>query len=181
MSATKQKDASDRVVGVLSAIYFAPSTDLVTGEPTQKVLTALQGETVSLSASEETRLERNGALLPKGATSEQAAEHAQAKVDAFRGQRGDQEALARHQARVEAHAQSGDADVVNVDAAAGSSSVADLAEWLKEAKPNVDDTVALAEDDPELAQKVLDAETAATGGKPRQGVVDKLERIVAGS
>jgi len=63
----------------------------------------------------------------------------------------------------------------------GSMSVDELADYIEEHKPNVDQTVALADNDPEQAQKVLDAETQATGGVPRAGVEKGLEAIIARS
>jgi len=39
----------------------------------------------------------------------------------------------------------------------------------------VDSTVALAGDDEESIQKVLDAENIATENEPRKGVLDRLE------
>jgi len=63
----------------------------------------------------------------------------------------------------------------------GEMSVDELAAYIEEHKPNVDQTVALADNDPEQAQKVLDAETQATGGVPRSGVEKGLEAIIARS
>lgn len=170
--------AQKRVVGVLSAIYFEPGVNPVDGSQIARVRTAVRGDEVALTSEEEQRLQDAGALLPAGSKPEDAQAVADARVDAYRAQRGDSEALQRHIARVSGAA--GSADVVNVEADVDNSSVADLAEWIKDAKPNVDDTVALAEGDPERARKVLDAESSATGGSPRQGVSDKLEKIIAG-
>jgi hypothetical protein len=50
-----------------------------------------------------------------------------------------------------------------------------LAEYIKEHKLNIDSTVALAGDDAESIQKVLDAENIASDNDPRAGVVSKLE------
>jgi len=50
-----------------------------------------------------------------------------------------------------------------------------LAEYIKEHKLKVDETVALAGDDLESIQKVLDAENIATNNDARAGVVSKLE------
>lgn len=172
---TTETKGSKRVVGVLSAIYFSPEKD-VTNKDVLRVRTALRGEEIELSAVEEARLDENGALLPKGSKPEDAAKAAEARLDAYRAQRGDQEALQRH---VQRAANGGDEVIVNVEAPVDAS-VGDLSEWIKDHKPNADDTVALAEGDPERAQRVLDAEVAATGGKPRKSVQEQLEKIVAG-
>lgn len=55
---------------------------------------------------------------------------------------------------------------------------ADLEARIREDKLTVDDTVALADDDPARARRVLDAEAAANDGKPRKGVEDKLQAII---
>lgn len=60
---------------------------------------------------------------------------------------------------------------------AGSASDGELAAWIKDAKPNADDTVAAAGEDAELAARLLDAEQAATGGNPRKTVVKGLEAV----
>lgn len=53
-----------------------------------------------------------------------------------------------------------------------------LIDWISEDKPNVDDTVGAAGTDPDLAQRILDAETAATGGDPREGVLKGLTKVI---
>jgi len=63
----------------------------------------------------------------------------------------------------------------------GTMSVDELAAYIEEHKPNVDQTVALADNDPDQAEKVLEAETQATGGVPRAGVEKGLEAIIARS
>jgi hypothetical protein len=57
----------------------------------------------------------------------------------------------------------------------GSMDAPQLAEYIKEHKLNIDNTVSLAGDDAESIQKVLDAENIATENDPRAGVVSKLE------
>jgi hypothetical protein len=63
----------------------------------------------------------------------------------------------------------------------GQMSVDELAQYIEEHHPNVDQTIALADNDPEQALKVLDAETQATSGVPRAGVEKGLEAIIARS
>jgi len=60
----------------------------------------------------------------------------------------------------------------------GAMSADELADYIEEHHPNVDQTIALANNDPEQAQKVLDAETQATGGVPRAGVEKGLAAII---
>src|SRR5688572_6195741 len=54
----------------------------------------------------------------------------------------------------------------------------ELAEHLKNEKPNVQDTVAMAGDDSDLAARILEAEGIASSGDPRSGVVDGLNKII---
>ena len=56
--------------------------------------------------------------------------------------------------------------------------VHELAEYIEQNHPNVDDTIALAKGDPEAAQRVLEAEGIATGGDPRAGVTKGLTAII---
>lgn len=58
-----------------------------------------------------------------------------------------------------------------------SSSVEELTAWIGEDQPTIDEVVELAGDSPVMARKLIDAETAATGGDPRKGVTTKLEKV----
>lgn len=60
-------------------------------------------------------------------------------------------------------------------------SVEELAAHIEENKLNVGATVALAGEDADYAQHVLDAENAVTGREPRDGVVKGLEKILGES
>jgi hypothetical protein len=173
----KREPTTRRVVGVLSAIYYRQIEDPLTGKTIRGPVVAQHGEEIDLVGSEERRLEANGALLPEGAKSEDAQRHHDARLDAYRAERGDQEALARHRQRLTAAAESGGGDIVDVDAPV-EGSVGELAAYLRDAKPSVDDTVALADGDPEKARKVLEAENTATGGSPRAGVKSGLDKII---
>lgn len=64
----------------------------------------------------------------------------------------------------------------NIDVA----SPEEVATWLKESKPTIDETVAAAEDDPMKAKKLLEAENLVTGRQPRQGVLNGLNAIIQG-
>jgi len=60
-------------------------------------------------------------------------------------------------------------------AAGDDMSAEDLADYIRNNKLNVDQTVALAGNDTESIEKVIDAENLATDNDPRKGVVDRLE------
>ena len=57
-------------------------------------------------------------------------------------------------------------------------SPAELAEWIEEDEPTVDETVEAADGDPNVARRLLEAEHLATGGEPRKDVVDGLNKII---
>ena len=50
--------------------------------------------------------------------------------------------------------------------------------WIEEEKPTVQETVDAAHGDPSTAKKLLDAESAATGGEPRVGVTEGLTAVI---
>lgn len=58
-------------------------------------------------------------------------------------------------------------------------SIDELAEYIRENDLTPDQTVALAGDDPDSINRVLDAETQATDNDPRQEVVGRLESKLA--
>lgn len=176
---TEKQPTTKRVVGVLSAIYFRQDEDPISGEIRRGPVTATFGQEIELVPSEVKRLEQNGALLPEGVKPEDAPRHHEAKLDRYRAERGDVEALARHQARVEQHRAS-QGGIVNVELDVENLTVTELAERIKDQKPNATDTVALAESDPRKAEKVLEAERVATGNSPRQGVESELQKIIDG-
>lgn len=67
-------------------------------------------------------------------------------------------------------------DVVEVDI--NEMSDADLATWIKEDKPKAPDVVGLSNNNPELAERLLNAERTATGGNPRKTVNEPLTKIM---
>jgi hypothetical protein len=171
---------TERIVGVLSIRYFDVDQNHL-GDLVESVKSASQGETVSLTEPEARRLDGFGALLPRGAKAEDAQRFAQAKLDAYRAVRGDQEALARHNARVQADADrragvssDEDADISRADAPVDEGPT-ELSKFIRDQELSADDTVALAEGDPERAAAVLEAEHLATGGNPRPEVVEGLK------
>lgn len=54
----------------------------------------------------------------------------------------------------------------------------ELINWIKDGSPTVQDVVDASEGDPEVASRLLTAETAATGNDPRKGVIAGLEAVV---
>jgi hypothetical protein len=78
-----------------------------------------------------------------------------------------------------------EADVIEVQDEGGShvfdvraASVEEVAQFLRDTGPNANDTVALSNGEPELAQKILEAENQATDGSPRQSVLDGLAKVI---
>lgn len=61
---------------------------------------------------------------------------------------------------------------------AASASDVELISYIRENELKPGDTVKLAGDDPELAERLLQAESAATDGSPREWVVTRLQKIV---
>lgn len=55
----------------------------------------------------------------------------------------------------------------------------EMAEYLEENQPNVDETLALVEGDADAARRLLDAENIVTNNDPRAGVEKGVERIIA--
>lgn len=56
--------------------------------------------------------------------------------------------------------------------------VAELADWIRDEKPNTQEVIDASGGDPVVASKLLEAENTATGGNPRKGVVDGLGAVV---
>lgn len=131
-----------------------------------------QGDTVELTEAEVKRFEASGAIVPEGYSS--FAEFNEASLDHYRGGRGDVQANARAIARA-AEARKGGVVDVGVDDGSNPYITA-----LRDDTPTVDETVALAEDDPDKARQVLEAEGVVTGGEPRKGVVEALSKIIEG-
>lgn len=179
-SEIKSENSTTRIVRVLTATYFTQGIDPISGQTVRYVLDAPRGAEIEVPVSEAKRLESIGAVLPEGATSDDAFEHQAALLDHYRGQRGDQEALNRALERARQQAPVlNDGGVVNLDAPVGQDAQS-LSAFLSENRLNIDDTVALAENDPEKARKVLEAERLSTGGSPRSGVESRLSKIIEG-
>lgn len=178
-----------RVVRHLSTAYFEPFRG-PDGTDTVLVRTARRGEIIDpdkLAKGELARLDGLGALMPEGADPRDADQEQQAILDLYRGQRGDVEALARAMERARQNqegaalldAQGGITDLSGEGnaGAIGEGNVGRLADHITANKLTVDDTVALAGNDPELAKRVLEAERLASNGAPRAGVEAGLQKI----
>lgn len=56
--------------------------------------------------------------------------------------------------------------------------VTELVEYLEENSPTAPQTISLANDDPELAEKLIEAENMVTGRDPRSTVIEGLEKVI---
>jgi hypothetical protein len=180
-------DSAGRVVRHLSALYFIPKVN-PDGQPAMLIKTAVRGEVIDtskLAPGESERLEELGAFLPEGCEPEDVIREQEALSDVYRGQRGDQEALSRANQRAgTAVTQGPDGGIVDVSGQGQSEPApeggAKLADFITDRKLTVDDTVALAGDDPAKAKRVLEAERLASGGSPRAGVESRLQKLIDG-
>ena len=55
----------------------------------------------------------------------------------------------------------------------------ELESWIREKKPTVQQVVEASGGNPEIARRLYDAELAASGGDPRQGVVEGLAAVIS--
>jgi hypothetical protein len=58
-------------------------------------------------------------------------------------------------------------------------SVDQLTEWIRAERPTVNDVVQASGGDPDVAQKLLEAESQATDGEPRKGVLEGLSAVIS--
>jgi len=65
-----------------------------------------------------------------------------------------------------------------VEKEVGEMSAEELATWIKEDEPTVNDLLELAGDDPSQAQKILEAENIATSNDPRKSLVAGLTKVI---
>lgn len=57
--------------------------------------------------------------------------------------------------------------------------VEDLADWIRTERPTVNDVVKASDGDPDVAKKLLEAESQAQDGDPRKGVVEGLTAVIS--
>jgi hypothetical protein len=58
-------------------------------------------------------------------------------------------------------------------------SVDELVDWIQTEKPTVNDVVGASGGDPDVARKLLEAESKATDGEPRKGVMEGLSAVIS--
>jgi hypothetical protein len=78
-------------------------------------------------------------------------------------------------AAAEAQAVEAEEEVMDVRTA----SVDDLARWIETERPTVQEVVDATGGEPDLARKLLEAESQATDQDPRKGVLDGLSAVIA--
>jgi hypothetical protein len=61
----------------------------------------------------------------------------------------------------------------------GTASVDDLADWIRTERPTVNDVVGASGGDPDVAKKLLEAESKATDGEARKGVLEGLSAVIS--
>jgi hypothetical protein len=76
--------------------------------------------------------------------------------------------------QADAIAEAAEDEVLDVSTA----SVDDLARWIEQEKPNVNEVVQASGGEAEIATKLLEAESQATDGDPRKGVVEGLSAVI---
>lgn len=156
----------DKYVDVEGVHVFANYQDVVEslGGVTRVVVKQVaRGEIASVPEAEAERLTTLGAVAKPGTVDNLQ----EATLDKYRAERGDQEALARV---LGSGGTGGDEVAFDISTATDDA----LAGYIKGEKLSVKATIALAGDDPALANRVLAAESAANGGEPRAGVVKAL-------
>jgi hypothetical protein len=68
-----------------------------------------------------------------------------------------------------------DEEVLDVNSA----SVEELADWIRTERPTVNDVIKASDGNPEVAQKLLEAESIAQNGEPRNGVLRGLSAVIS--
>jgi hypothetical protein len=175
MNATEQTEPlSERIVRGLF-VQYETGLENVHGDVTTRIATAQRGDIIHLTREQERRLEGLNMLFPKGMSMQEAEDAEEAKLDAYRGERGDQQAQAKAMERAR-RIQPLPAD--GIDNFDESSQVAGVALWMRNAKPTVDVVISMAEGDAAKAQTLLEAEELATGGNPRKGVAAGLRALI---
>lgn len=68
-----------------------------------------------------------------------------------------------------------DEELIDVSTA----SVEELADWIRTEKPVANDVVRASNGDPDIARKLLEAESVAKNGEPRKAVLEGLSAVVS--
>lgn len=111
---------------------------------------AYQGDTVDITDAEDlARGEDNGAF------------YTEAELAAFAGEAAPEEATG--------------GNVERPDFA--TASVDDIADWMEDSDATIPDVLEIANNDPELVNKLLEAENKIRSGDPRKGLVEGLTKI----
>lgn len=129
--------------------YYVDGDDPVTGRPIRQELIARRGDTVTLNDVDYERAVRFDAIV----------------TDADKGPSPGQDISPADQLET--------GQLSFHDA-----TEADVAAWISQEKPSVDRVVEEANNDPALAQKLLDAENLATGQQPRSTLEKELKGII---
>lgn len=148
---------ANRKIKHVAFTYTTPSNDPITGEEITVFRTAFRGETVDLNQENIDRGEKFGAFYSDEELAEQA-EDEPARV-------------------LERELEGEDEDSFTID---DDTTLEDAEEWIVNEEPTVSEVIAMADNDPDKAQLLLDAENAATGNEPRKGVQDGLTKIIEG-
>lgn len=61
----------------------------------------------------------------------------------------------------------------------GTASIDELATWIQTERPTVNDVLQASDGSPEYARKLLEAESVATDGQPRKGVLEGLTAVIS--
>lgn len=143
-----------------------------------------RGDEIELTEREEARLDHLGMLMPPGTPKTSLARLEQQLQEEAKRERQiaglDPEVRAQLDAARAAEGLPPEAVLpdITVDFDAAGKTDDDLAAWIAEASPTVDEVVAAAGEDADLADRLLAAEKVAKSGKPRKGVEDGLRAVI---
>jgi hypothetical protein len=129
--------------------YYTDTTDLVTGRPVRQENIARRGDTLKLNDVDYARFQKFSAGVDGGPENVSRATETVPSTGKF------------------------DPNSQTLSEA----TVPDIAEWIKDEHPTVDEVVEEVNNDPDSARKVLEAENLATGQQPRSTLVERLEDI----
>jgi hypothetical protein len=185
-TAEKQKTSRREVLGVF--VSFKALRKNALGDERIGIVTADRGEIVDLFEDDEARLDSLDMLVPKGSSknagqlAEELRQRAISRAVSFDREGFPEpipvetpQAPLADRAGLEPIGQDGSLEAAR---RAGSGDVEGVAEFITAEKPNAQDTVALAGDDPGRARVVYDAENAAHGGDGRVTVLEPLQKII---